>query len=617
MTSGGKLSSNRDFKTVDDTVLYLELVSGRNMARADMWGGKSDPYCKVFLERKHNSMAEVDELGESDSDQQGHTVGNLDSRERLGMTNVVWNNLDPNWRKMAVGPKLGRNVVEVPHSALAGKEEYILVIEVWDWDMMGSGDFLGMTTLTDTDLMSLLVLDAKKKTRGGDVEHLGVHFDSVGFVSTPELELKLEPSGGRHSDVYYDRKVAKGGDAPTIKVELRNTYDTQYKTMNGLRDMGSTMQSGLSATRKSSVADLLKSPTVGTGRKSFSFSRASSVNSILKGARRASTRRKSLSSVNSILKDAEELAGKDVVDLFTEVSEVGLVPADLQTVISSGEFLMRMECEQGWGSNGSNGSNGSLGWDSLAPVRTRTAQEAQAVENAVGRYKIQQAAQQAQQGGRGAEEEGGEEEIVLRPYTPKSRCDRQLRNVMEQCWASNPSARPDMGVVAAMIETELFGRPCRSVHTESQSTSNSEGSGSHTGGGGVGSVGGTSTSGDITNESGHIGSGSSSGGGGGGRSVPAPPEVAAQPNPQHLVAAQPNPRHLVAAQPSPQHVLQDRRLRVQAPSTPQMLGPLDFSDATAATAFRNAVGPPLPTGLESMDVLSVPPLPTGVDSLDA
>jgi len=103
----------------------LEVVAARGLAKADAFGGKSDPYCVVRWEGKE-----------------------------VHRTKTIKKELNPKWTN---------ETAELPVEAwrrddddeCENTSERVLVVEVWDEDFLRSGDFLGQVVLTRSDLARL------------------------------------------------------------------------------------------------------------------------------------------------------------------------------------------------------------------------------------------------------------------------------------------------------------------------------------------------------------------------------------------------------------------------------------------------------------------------------
>jgi hypothetical protein len=97
----------------------ISIHKARDLSKADMFLGKSDPYCVIKWNNKE-----------------------------IGRTSIISSNLNPRWEEESFKVFLaeGNN----PNNSK-------LEIEVWDMDSVGGGNFLGMVSLTGVELISFLV----------------------------------------------------------------------------------------------------------------------------------------------------------------------------------------------------------------------------------------------------------------------------------------------------------------------------------------------------------------------------------------------------------------------------------------------------------------------------
>ncbi|GMH82883.1 hypothetical protein TL16_g09413 [Triparma laevis f. inornata] len=116
---GIKLAMTKD-EAKGTSTLILQITDGKNLPKADPWS-LSDPYCTISW-----------------------------NGESIGKTKIVKSTLDPIWRHMYFEVKLtpGEEDKEI--------DEGELLIEVWDWDRVGSDDQLGVLTFKGKEMKDLM-----------------------------------------------------------------------------------------------------------------------------------------------------------------------------------------------------------------------------------------------------------------------------------------------------------------------------------------------------------------------------------------------------------------------------------------------------------------------------
>ena len=102
------------------STLILQITDGKYLPKADPWS-LSDPYCTVQW-----------------------------NGEQIGKTKVIKSTLDPMWNHSYFDIKL------TPGSEFEDIDAGALVIEVWDWDRIGSDDQLGVLTFKGKDMRELI-----------------------------------------------------------------------------------------------------------------------------------------------------------------------------------------------------------------------------------------------------------------------------------------------------------------------------------------------------------------------------------------------------------------------------------------------------------------------------
>ena len=130
--------------------LLLQIADGKNLPKADPWS-LSDPYCTVSW-----------------------------NGESIGKTKVIKNTLDPIWRHMYFEVNLtpGKEEEEID----AGE----LLIEVWDWDRIGSDDQLGILTFKGKEMRELM-------KKSDDTAELGLDDDVLRVIEEEWKRLEGTP----------------------------------------------------------------------------------------------------------------------------------------------------------------------------------------------------------------------------------------------------------------------------------------------------------------------------------------------------------------------------------------------------------------------------------------
>eukprot|EP01103_Thecamoeba_quadrilineata_P005892 TRINITY_DN15639_c0_g1_i1.p1 TRINITY_DN15639_c0_g1~~TRINITY_DN15639_c0_g1_i1.p1 ORF type:complete len:858 (-),score=162.36 TRINITY_DN15639_c0_g1_i1:39-2612(-) len=172
---------------VKGTIL-VKIIEAKNLAIADS-NGFSDPYCLVFQDK---------------------------SKKHIFKTKTKYKNLNPNWNEET----------KYDFNGLDG----ILVFKVYDWDQIGSDDFLGQVKLSLTDIISNLgerwyYLSPKKNEKKNSVKVQGQLHLSFSLNNVPPTSIPAEPSNpindAHNTIIYVFENLIKDGNLDGFKKAIQ------------------------------------------------------------------------------------------------------------------------------------------------------------------------------------------------------------------------------------------------------------------------------------------------------------------------------------------------------------------------------------------------------------